>query len=577
MSLSIQANGNGKENIEAEVSERTSLIPIKTSSNEADGDQKSLSDPTGTTGALTVAMFVQSYLLVSVFPYSGFLAMFLIPGLNEETAGSYAGLVASSFMFGRTFSSFQWGRAADVYGRVFVIRTSLLLSAAFSICFGLAPTFRSALFWRFILGMSNGMMGPLKTLVSEVTHGDQKKETRMMGIVIGMWGYGFLLNPALGGYLSDPVKQYPNAQFVEVFEPLFSRYPFLLPNVLGCLLCLVAFFMVGRYVEETLPEEKLQPFSLWHLIKSKCSCCFPRQQPALLRRVSSFGLFKHLHPTEAEVSDEFISADDRKGVLPKWVSPSPSTSNLVYMSRTPSLPKAKPDEEQMTETISPLEDEEKATIRSLWSRIPTRQHLIVYWMYSFSVVCVDETFPLYCISKGSGLAIQEKNIGDILSATGLFYVTLQYFLLTGLVDRLGLYSAMRIGAFMSIPLCCLVPISLITMKGAPEGQVNWPTLAYISLTYGVIRAFSTVTFSTLTMSTNKTVPSHHRATMNGLSMLGGSLAKAAGPTFAGFLFSTSVNNVEPPYGSVVAYSVISLIGCALFTRTLFLTPPAGSK
>ena len=34
-----------------------------------------------------------------------------------------------------------------------------------------------------------------------------------------------------------------------------------------------------------------------------------------------------------------------------------------------------------------------------------------------------------------------------------------------------------------------------------------------------------VTFSTLIMTTNKTVPPHHRATMNGLSMLGGSLAK----------------------------------------------------
>eukprot|EP00526_Cylindrotheca_closterium_P005424 CAMPEP_0113611156 /NCGR_PEP_ID=MMETSP0017_2-20120614/5404_1 /TAXON_ID=2856 /ORGANISM="Cylindrotheca closterium" /LENGTH=573 /DNA_ID=CAMNT_0000520081 /DNA_START=398 /DNA_END=2119 /DNA_ORIENTATION=- /assembly_acc=CAM_ASM_000147 len=572
MSSSIQANGNDKENIESELSERTRLIPIRTSSHEADGNKETPSDPTGrTTAALAVAMLVQSYLLVSVFPYSGFLAMFLVPGLNEETAGSYAGLVASSFMFGRTFSSFQWGRAADVYGRVFVIRVSLLLSAVFSICFGLAPTFRSALIWRFILGLSNGLMGPIKTIVSEV-NGDQKSETRCMGIVIGMWGYGFLINPALGGYLSDPVKQYPNSLFVELLHPIFSRYPFLLPNVLGCLLCLVAFFLVGRYVEETLPEEKLQPFSLWNLIKSKCSCCFPRQQPAFIRRVSSWGLFKHLHPTEAEMSDEIISADERKDVLPKWVSPSPSTSSLVYMSRSPSPQKPIQDDEQMMETTSIREDEEPATIRSLWNRKLTRRHLVVYWMYSFLVICVDETFPLYCISKESGLAVQEKNIGNILSGTGLFYVSLQYFLLTGLVDRFGLYSAMRIGAFMSIPLCCLMPVTLITIKGAPEGQVNWPTLAYISVVYAVIRAFSTVTFSTLTMSTNKTVPPHHRATMNGFSMLGGSLAKAAGPTFAGFLFSTSVSTIVPPYGSVVAYSVISMLGVGLFIRTLLLTP-----
>ncbi|CAJ1949636.1 unnamed protein product [Cylindrotheca closterium] len=577
-SIPVQANGNEYDNVESEVSERMRLIPVKAPSHEADGNKKTKarSDQKGTTVALSVAMLVQSYLLVSVFPYSGFLAMFLIPGLNEETAGRYAGLVASSFMFGRTFSSFQWGKAADEYGRVFVIRASLLLSAAFSICFGLAPSFRSALVWRFILGLSNGLMGPIKTIVSEVTHGDQKKETRTMGIVIGMWGYGFLINPAIGGYLSDPVKQYPNTLFVEWFEPILSRYPFLLPNVVGCLLCLVAFFMVGRFVQETLPEEKLRPFSLWASIKSKCSLCFPRQQPAFIRRVSSWGLFKHMHPTEGEMSDEFISADERKDALPKWISPSPSTSSLVYMSRLPSPQKPSRDDEQLlTETTSAREDEEPATIRSLWNRIPTRRHLLVYWMYSFLVISVDETFPLYCISKESGLAVQEKNIGDILSSTGIFYVTLQYFLLTTLVNRLGLYPAMRIGAIMSIPVCCLMPITLITIKGAPEGQVNWPTLAHISITYAVIRAFSTVTFSTLTMSTNKTVPSHHRATMNGLSMLGGSLAKAAGPTFAGFLFSTSVTNIVPPYGSVVAYFVISLLGVGLFIQTLLLTPSAG--
>ena len=81
-------NGSINDHTESEVSERTKLIPTKTSSNEADENMKTLSNPTETTtAALAVAMLVQSYLLVSVFPYSGFLAMFLIPGLNEETDG----------------------------------------------------------------------------------------------------------------------------------------------------------------------------------------------------------------------------------------------------------------------------------------------------------------------------------------------------------------------------------------------------------------------------------------------------------------------------------------------------------
>merc|ERR1711976_652158 len=169
-------------------------------------------------------------------------------------------------------------------------------------------------------------------------------------------------------------------------------------------------------------------------------------------------------------------------------------------------------------------------------------------------------------SKDSGLAIQEKTIGNILSGTGLVYISMQYFMLTGLVSSFGMYNSLRIGASMSIPLCCLIPLSLALNTEAPEGHLTWSALIFLSAIYAIIRAFSSVTFSTLTMTTSKTVPAHHRATMNGFSMLGGSLAKAAGPTFAGILFSSSVGHVVPPFGSLVAYMLISILGVCLVMK-----------
>ena len=148
---------------------------------------------------------------------------------------------------------------------------------------------------------------------------------------------------------------------------------------------------------------------------------------------------------------------------------------------------------------------------------------------------------------------------------------MQYLLLTKLVDGFGFYKSLRIGAFCSIPLVCLIPLSLLTNMGAPPGTLTWPTLIFLSVVYAVVRAFASVTFSTLTMTTNRTVIPAHRATMNGLSMLGGSLAKGAGPAFTGILFSTSVDNITPPYGSVVVYSTISLLGLGLFVQSLLLS------
>ena len=132
--------------------------------------------------ALCICMLVHGWLLVSVFPYSGFLAIYLIPSLNEETAGSYAGLLASSFMVGRTLTSYGWGIVADTYGRRFVLFASLGWSCLLSLLFGCSTSFYMALFWRFLLGVGNGILGTTKTSISELAYGNNKLETKGMGM-----------------------------------------------------------------------------------------------------------------------------------------------------------------------------------------------------------------------------------------------------------------------------------------------------------------------------------------------------------------------------------------------------------
>jgi MFS family permease len=132
--------------------------------------------------ALCICTFTQSWLMISVFPYSGFMAIYLIPHITEETAGPYAGLLASSFMIGRAVTSYGWGQLADIYGRRCVLFSSLGLSGLFSFLFGMSPTYSCALVLRFFCGFSNGMQGIVKTAVSELAHGDERWETHGMSI-----------------------------------------------------------------------------------------------------------------------------------------------------------------------------------------------------------------------------------------------------------------------------------------------------------------------------------------------------------------------------------------------------------
>jgi hypothetical protein len=237
--------------------------------------------------------------------------------------------------------------------------------------------------------------------------------------------------------------------------------------------------------------------------------------------------------------------------------------------------------------------------------------MYVYWMFSFLNIATDELFPLFCLSKLSGLGLRANQISFILGGTTLVYFLLQYALLTGLVDRLGLYRTLRVGTFGSVPLAIWIPIGSLWLasrmntnddKAFDEGGANGTEIqttltplvvVYLCTLIAIMKSLSSVVFSTVTIGTNRTVDTiDQRATLNGIGSLGGSFAKACGPVFAGTLFSFTagggasrgaaddadafVNNhaIERPYGSIVSYAILSFLGVLLGVQTLFLR---GSK
>jgi len=294
-------------------------------------------------------------------------------------------------------------------------------------------------------------------------------------------------------------------------------------------LCVISFIAVHYFVEETLPKDKLISFGA--------------EANDLIRKVSSINLFQHF---------PYAKNSQRNEKFPKFVASSPSTSSFLLDTMDEN-----PDRES--------NNEDQVTVSWLWNRDATRRHLLAYWFYSFLVVSVDESFPLFCMSVSSGLGITESQIGNILTGSGLCYVLMQYFAVTKMVSKFGAYNAMLIASVTSIPMASLLPFSLLLNRGSEPGELRIGVLVYLSIVYSILRVSSSVVFSTLTMTTNRTVPFHARATMNGFSMLGGSLGKALGPTFAGTLFAFSVSSgvFKPPFGSVNVFCIIALLGLVL--------------
>lgn len=526
------------------------------------------------------------YLLMNCFPYSGFMAMSLVPGLTEEGAGVYAGILSSSFMVGRAMSSYPWGKVADIYGRKSVLIISLVSAAFFSISFGLSPNFAWAVGSRLLLGLGNGIMLIARTLISELARGDHDLEASGMGRLMSMVGYGMLLAPAIGGGLSEPMTQYPNANwFGRRFDSFLSQYPFILPNIVACILSLVSLVLVVVSIEETLPQEKRRParymvpdFCQWIArlpfmlaTNVKKVCC--QQAPTNHNYEQVTTTITENDDDDDDWDDETNSIQDDLRILEQR-----DYSELTSLLSTPgsraSYSSALHRPSVITTTTSSKQTNKSATIKSLMSNKSTRDCLIAYWANCFVNVALNEAFPLFCMSKQGGLSFTEAQIGVIGTGAGCLFCICQYFVFSYVIQKYGLTKSMVYASLLSNAPAILFPIS----KLLPTSS-SWTALLFLGILMAVIMIFNSVFYANITIVTNRTVEASHRATLNGLSSLGASISRGLAPLFAGSLVSICLSSgiVSSSYGALVIYTILTVLGMAAFAATFWSVSPDEEK
>ncbi|KAK4285271.1 hypothetical protein QN277_001996 [Acacia crassicarpa] len=190
-----------------------------------------------------------------LFPFLYFMVRDFGIAKEEADISSYAGYVGSSFMFGRGLSSIPWGIIADRYGRKYATVTGIATVVVFNTLFGLSTSFWMAVSTRFLLGVLNGSIGPIKAYAIELF----REEHQALGLstVSAAWGMGLVLGPALGGYLAQPVEKYPH-----LFSKgsLFDKFPYFLPCLIISILAF-AVLVACIWLPETLHNHKITDVS----------------------------------------------------------------------------------------------------------------------------------------------------------------------------------------------------------------------------------------------------------------------------------------------------------------------------
>ncbi|KMZ71592.1 Major facilitator superfamily antiporter, putative, expressed [Zostera marina] len=180
----------------------------------------------------------------SLYPFLYFMTRDLNITKTEEDIGFYAGFIGASFMLGRVFTSVIWGMVSDRYGRKWVILICVMSVAILNSLFGLSTRFWMAILTRFLLGLLNGLLVPIKAYSSEICRPEH--QALGLSLITIAWGTGLIIGPAIGGNLALPAEKYPN---IFSSDSLFGRFPYFLP----CL-CISTFALCTFVACLWLPE-----------------------------------------------------------------------------------------------------------------------------------------------------------------------------------------------------------------------------------------------------------------------------------------------------------------------------------
>src|SRR5258708_25865399 len=207
-----------------------------------------------------------------------------LKGIPVNQASTYGALLLSVFAITQFLFAPVIGNLSDKYGRRPVLLLSLLGFGIDYIILALAPAYGWLFIGRVIAGITGASFTTATAYIADIST-DETSRAKNFGMICAAFGLGFVLGPALGGFLAT----------------WGIRAPFYAAAALCLLNCLYGYFLLP----ESLSKENRRPFD-WKKSNPFGSLKFLTRHPEIGGFAPSFVSYLPVRPTPAG-RQEFIS------------------------------------------------------------------------------------------------------------------------------------------------------------------------------------------------------------------------------------------------------------------------------
>ncbi|KAJ9152150.1 MFS transporter [Pleurostoma richardsiae] len=460
---------------------------------------------------LAVARFAEPLALTSVFPYLP--EMIRSFGVEENQVAKWAGFTGAIFSISQSFTAVPWGRASDKFGRKPIILLGLLSTMICFIAWGMSTSLPMAITIRAIQGAGNGNVGIIRTVVAEMVP-EKSLQPKAFSLMPLVWSIGSVFGPSFGGFFARPAEQYPS-----LFgnSKLLKTYPFLLPNLMACVIFLISIIVATLFLKETL-ETKRHTRDWGLLLGEKLAHPFRRHKKRHYRRLSY-------------VDDEAAA-------------PLLTDSGILHAAKhTPA-----PD----------------PTMREIF----TRQVIITITSYFFLAlhsVAYDQVLPVFLsypkqvpdshntqlpFRFSGGFGLTSNRIGTIFTIYGIASGIIQFLLFPPLCTKYGALNCFKASTILFPIVYLATPYTALVQSD----HLRYASLLFLMLIKGfaVIIGFPCITI----LLTNSAPSLRILGTLNGFATTFSGIGRASGPAVTGATFSWGVQR-----GYVIpAWWLLAVIG-----------------